>query len=133
MDAHFPRQARLLDGTGYGQVFKKNKRLTNAYWIVLVHRGRSDSGADKSLETGSGNDARLGLAIAKKRAKRAVDRNRIKRIARESFRHKRKLLQGCDCVVMNKDRAATASCSELRQSLDMLWSEWASLNRQRHK
>ncbi len=121
MDAHFPRHARLLDGTGYGQVFKKNKRLTNAYWIVLIHRGQSVNG-EKS-------NARLGLAIAKKRAKRAVDRNRIKRIARESFRHQRHLLLGCDCVVMNKDRAATASSIELRQSLDKLWSEWANLEK----
>ncbi len=123
MDAHFPRHARLLDGTGYGQVFKKNKRLTNTYWIVLIHRGQPVNG-EKS-------NARLGLAIAKKRAKRAVDRNRIKRIARESFRHQRQLLLGCDCVVMNKDRAATASSIELRQSLDKLWSEWANLERPR--
>jgi len=82
-DASFPRDARLLEAAGYGQVFKRNKRLTNRYWIVLAHR----SGSDHS---------RLGLAIAKKRAKRAVDRNRIKRIARESFRHNRVLLKGYD-------------------------------------
>lgn len=107
-DASFPREARLLDAAGYGQVFKRNKRLANRYWIVLGHR----SGSDQS---------RLGLAIAKKRAKRAVDRNRIKRIARESFRHNKVRLKGYDAVVMNKDHATTASAVELRQSLDTLW------------
>lgn len=85
-----------------------------------MHRIQSRSDADNDHTQASG---RLGLAIAKKRAKRAVDRNRIKRIARESFRHHREQLMGYDAVVMNKDRAASASAIELRQSLDTLWLE----------
>ncbi|MCL4133864.1 UNVERIFIED_CONTAM: hypothetical protein GTU68_008687 [Idotea baltica] len=112
-DNTFPREARLLDGTSYGTVFKKNKRLTNRYWIVLGHRSQSPT-------------SRLGLAIAKKRAKRAVDRNLIKRIARESFRYNRLVLKGFDVVVMNKDAAAKATSIELRQSLDTLWVDLAS-------
>jgi len=112
MDSSFPREVRLLDAASYGAVFKRNKRLTNRYWIVLGHRKKT-------------GDARLGLAIAKKRARRAVDRNRLKRIARESFRHNRAQLEGFDAVVMNKDAAATASSLELRQSLDSLWVELA--------
>ncbi len=109
-DTSFPREARLLDNANYGKVFKRNKRITNRYWIVLGHRNGS-------------HQSRLGLAIAKKRAKRAVDRNRIKRIARESFRHNRVRLHSFDVVVMNKDPAASASTVELRQSLDTLWVE----------
>jgi len=112
-DATFPRGARLLDGVGYGTVFKKNKRLANRYWIVLGHKSQSQT-------------SRLGLAIAKKRAKRAVDRNLIKRVARESFRHNRLLLKGFDVVVMNKDPAAKATSIELRQSLDTLWIDLAN-------
>ena len=112
-NSRFPRDARLLDGAGYGTVFKKNKRLTNRYWIVLGHRSKAET-------------SRLGLAIAKKRAKRAVDRNLIKRIARESFRHNRLLLKGFDIVVMNKDPAAKATSIELRQSLDTLWVDLAN-------
>jgi len=106
----FPREARLLDATSYGQVFKRNRRVTNQHWIVLGHRSKTGS-------------SRLGLAIAKKRARRAVDRNRLKRIARESFRHQRQQLHGFDVVVMNKDRATSASSVELRRSLDTLWLE----------
>lgn len=116
-DASFPREARLLDAAGYGQVFKKNKRLSNRYWTVLAHRKKQPS------EESQTDCSRLGLAIAKKRAKRAVDRNRIKRVARESFRHNRELLVRFDAVVMNKDPAAKASTLELRQSLDSLWIE----------
>lgn len=113
IDQTFPREARLLDAEGYGRVFKRNRRVTNQYWIVLGHQSNS-------------NAARLGLAIAKKRAKRAVDRNKIKRIARESFREKRAELFGIDAVVMNKDSAASASNVELRRSIDTLWLELAS-------
>lgn len=113
IDQSFPREARLLDAEGYSRVFKRNWRVTNRYWIILGHQ---------SNET----ETRLGLAIAKKRAKRAVDRNKIKRIARESFREKRALLSGIDAVVMNKDSAAGASNVELRQSIDTLWVELAS-------
>lgn len=122
MSASFPREVRLLDAAGYGQVFKRNKRLSNRYWIVLGHKTQPQV----SVEQGSSSapaPSRLGLAIAKKRAKRAVDRNHIKRIARESFRHNRELLVGYDAVVMNKDHAASASSVELRQSLDTLWLE----------
>lgn len=37
--------------------------------------------------TSSAEPLRLGITIAKRWAKRAVDRNRLKRIVRESFRH----------------------------------------------
>jgi len=65
----------------------------------------------------------MGLAIAKKRAKHAVTRNRIKRIARESFRHHQQTLQGLDVVIMNRDAAASASATQLRVALDELWNK----------
>ncbi len=42
--------------------------------------------------------SRLGLAIPKKKAKRAIDRNRIKRLVRENFR-KTSILPRSDVVV----------------------------------
>lgn len=122
MNASFPREVRLLDASGYGQVFKRNKRLSDRYWIVLGHRIQAPSNVEGAAER-KPVSSRLGLAIAKKRAKRAVDRNHIKRIARESFRHNRERLEGFDVVVMNKDKAASASSLELRQSLDTIWLE----------
>ncbi len=44
--------------------------------------------------------ARLGLVIAKKNVRRAVDRNKVKRVARESFRHHRAELGNLDIVVL---------------------------------
>ena len=45
------------------------------------------------------NDARLGLVIGKKLLKKAVNRNRVKRIVREQFRRERPKLPACDLIV----------------------------------
>lgn len=44
--------------------------------------------------------ARLGLAIAKRAVPSAVDRNRIRRLIRESFRYRQSKLVGLDIVVV---------------------------------
>jgi len=115
VDHSFPRTARLLTGADYSQVFKKNKRYSDKYWTILVKR--SESGV-----------SRLGLAIAKKRAKRAVDRNRIKRVARETFRKQRLSLPGLELVVMNRDAATSASTRELRDSMERLLMKMARVS-----
>lgn len=63
---------------------------------------------------------RLGLAISKKHARRAVDRNRIKRIAREAFRVRRRSLAAVDIVVLSRAGIAAADSRELRLELDQL-------------
>lgn len=50
-------------------------------------------------DTGKHAGARLGLIIAKKLAPKAVQRNLIKRLAREAFRHIRAKLPDYDLVV----------------------------------
>jgi ribonuclease P protein component len=61
--------------------------------------------------------ARLGLTIARRVAKRAVDRNRLKRLARESFRMQRSL-PAWDFVVLAKPGAGDGERGVLRESLD---------------
>ena len=65
--------------------------------------------------------ARLGLAIAKRNVRLAVDRNRIKRLVRESFRARRQELAGLDLVVMAKYNTSAKSNRELFDSLDAHW------------
>jgi ribonuclease P protein component len=65
--------------------------------------------------------ARLGLAISKRVSKRSVERNRIKRLVRESFRRTRFELPPIDLVVMAREAAAGVSGAELLVELDALW------------
>ncbi len=60
--------------------------------------------------------ARLGLAVSRRAARRAVDRSRLKRLARESFRH-RPGLPACDFVVIARPDATGATNAELFASL----------------
>ncbi len=61
--------------------------------------------------------ARLGLAVSRRQARRAVDRNRIKRLVRETFRERQGRLGGVDLVVIARGGARQATGAELRSVL----------------
>jgi len=94
----------------YKRVFSRPKRSADAFFTVLAM-------------VSARQPARLGLAISKKQASRAVDRNRLKRLIRESFRHHRKELAGLDLVVMARRPALDAGNSRLFRSLRNHWQE----------
>lgn len=104
----FPRAARLLKPADYRRVFQQAKRAQDAYFTILA---RPNGGAP----------ARLGLAISRKQVRRAVDRNRLKRLTRETFRRHRLDLHGLDLVVMAKAPAARCGKPELAAALAALF------------
>ena len=69
----------------------------------------------------------MGLAISKRVSKRAVERNRIKRLVRESFRRARAQLPPVDLVVMAREAAAGVPGSQLLAELDALWRKFPPL------
>ena len=64
--------------------------------------------------------ARLGLAISRKHARRAVERNRLKRMAREAFRIRRQTLPPVDIIVLSRAGASGVDRAELRAELEGL-------------
>ena len=70
------------------------------------------------------------MAVAKKHLKRAVDRNRVKRVIRESFRLKHHNLAKVDVVVLVKRGIEANEKRGLRSSLETLWRD---LNRKCEK
>ena len=99
---------RLREPAEFKRVFAKAERSTDKYFTVLAIVNELDH-------------PRLGLAIAKKNIKRAVDRNKIKRAARESFRLQQQVMTNLDIVVMARRDAAIANSKTLQASLDKHW------------
>lgn len=69
--------------------------------------------------------SRLGLVISKKNASRAVTRNQIKRVIRESFRTHRELLPNVDIIVLAKKGADKKNNQELFTDLLIGWRKLA--------
>jgi ribonuclease P protein component len=95
---------RLRRSSEFGRVFADPLRSSDIYFTVLARANELDR-------------PRLGLAISRRAAPRAVDRNKLKRLARESFRH-RADLPAADFVVLARPGAARAVKAALRESLD---------------
>ena len=102
-----PKEARLLNKADYDAVFSKSVKVSDSTFLVLIHKT-------------SRSQSRLGLIISKKVDKRAVQRNRIKRISRESFRSM-KFSASYDCVVLARPHISKLSNKEIFQSIDSLW------------
>nr|WP_218059157.1 ribonuclease P protein component [Gilliamella apicola] len=63
---------------------------------------------------------RLGFAIAKKQVKRAHERNRIKRLAKEYFRNRQHQLPNLDFILMAKQPVIELNNQQLVSTLDQL-------------
>ena len=100
----FGKGQRLRTPADFARVFADSQRSADAYFTVL--------GRVNSLTA-----PRLGLAISRRAARRAVQRNKLKRLAREAFRCRHDL-PDWDFVVMAKPEAAKTDTASLRRSLD---------------
>ncbi len=105
---HFPRNVRLTRGVEFQRVFQQGKRL-------------HANGVNARAAANGMGFPRLGMAIAKKALRRAHERNRIKRLVRESFRHHQANLPAVDIVVMCRHEVLTMSNAEIFQQLEGLW------------
>jgi ribonuclease P protein component len=104
-------------------------KLTRAaeYLTVLASECRL-SGKNFFLRARSNElvGARLGLIASRKAARRAVDRNRGKRLAREAFRAVSVRLPAVDIVLQLKNDLRKSDNPDLRKELDRLLREVAA-------
>jgi ribonuclease P protein component len=102
----FRRRDRLSRSSEFDRVLKtRTVRVSAPPFVALACA--SPTGA-----------ARLGLIVGKRHAPRAVDRNRIKRQVRETFRLRRSRLPAMDIVIQ---LVGAVGESDIRQTLEALW------------
>ncbi len=69
-----------------------------------------------------GKQPRLGFAIARKQVSKAVRRNALKRLFRESFRRNRHRLPPRDMVIMVRREILEAEPVAVREALEQHWN-----------
>ena len=107
-DRRFRPEHRLRRRRDFERVLSGGVRL-NAQVVTIVLR---PNGADHS---------RLGVAVSRRVARRAVARHHLKRQIRESFRHNAARLKGLDVVVIANSGAHAMDSKGLRRVLARAW------------
>src|SRR5690554_6574751 len=105
--------------------FERNKRLLKPYEFKRVFDNTElRGGTSQILVLASANqleNPRIGFVFSKKNMKLAVDRNRVKRIIRESFRQQQAKLPALDFVILGRKGLSELDNAEIRAMIDALW------------
>lgn len=105
----YPRELRLLNGGDFKRVFDKAIfKISDQNLLILARPSQSDH-------------PRIGFVISKKNVRRAVNRNRVKRIIRESFRLNQQTLPPCDLVILARKGIDQLENSEIHSLISKCW------------
>ena len=104
----FNHNSRLSQPDHYRRVFEcPEYKVSSRAFLILAASGATQS-------------SRLGVVVAKKAIRRAVRRNRIKRLVREQFRH-HPFDEAIDLVVLARSGANQMDNPSVWEELDRLW------------
>jgi ribonuclease P protein component len=107
----FPRSHRLLASAQFTPLFNQPTwRASSQHFLLLV----SPNGLAAP---------RLGIVVGKRRVRRAVDRNLLKRLIRESFRHLGDELAGLDIVVLVRANLDHPDPAAIATELTRVWAK----------
>ena len=107
----FPKASRLLNASDYGRVFDDVDAKASHKHLLLLAKLSDQPGH------------RLGLVIAKKNVRLAVQRNRIKRVAREFFRTLPESEPTMDVVLLTRRGIDQLDNAELSSILQQQWQK----------
>ena len=106
----FQRSQRLCRPAQFQAAYVQGRRFGNELFTATVRVNDGHA------------SARLGLSIAARSVGNAVNRNRLRRQVRESFRRQQGL-PPVDIVIGARNGARTAPAKELREALERLWKQ----------
>ena len=104
----FTRELRLLTPAQFKTVFTNPIKASSAEITLLAVPNEMQH-------------PRLGLTVAKRHVKRANQRNRIKRVIRDSFRLNQHDLPPLDIVVLVRGGVLDIDNEQLRKLVEKLW------------
>ena len=104
----FQPAQRLRHKSEFDRVYRESRRSTDGCFAILTRNS-------------GGSIPRLGLSIAARIIGNAVQRNRIKRLVRESFRQHQHELPAVDIVVNARSGARDADNATIVRSLEKHW------------
>ena len=102
-----PKQAKIVKTDDFSSVFNLRKRIANRHLVMRYCLNGH-------------NAARLGLIVAKKTAKLAVNRNYMRRVLRELFRLNQHNLPAVDLVIQVQKVFEKPDFSAIKQEFDVL-------------
>lgn len=106
----FGKSSRLLNAASFKAVFDDVEwKVSNKETLCLSRHNSLDH-------------PRLGLVIAKKNIRLSVQRNRVKRIIRESFRLHQHLLPNVDLIVLARFGLGDLDNAQIHQEMSKMWS-----------
>lgn len=109
---------KLKKSWEFQRAYQKGNKYWNRYFVIYVLHNHF-------------NHLRLGITVSKKVGK-SVQRNRVKRLIRESFRQLRTGVKvGYDIVVVGRTPACRLTCQETQNTLARLFQKAAILNNSR--
>ena len=98
--AHFLRSTRLIQNSDFQKVFANKTNLVGKQMVIWFGEGNSG--------------LRMGVIASKRTFRRAVDRNRAKRLLREAFRLNRsKFNTDRDLIIVARRRILDAKCQDV--------------------
>ncbi|MFV0476993.1 MAG: ribonuclease P protein component [Parahaliea sp.] len=109
----FTRNKRLLTTSDFSRVFDGAEAKASHKYVLLLAR------------TSQQPRHRLGLVVAKKNVRLAVQRNRIKRLTREMFRQQPQATPSMDVVVLARRGIDQLDNTELSSILRQQWHKLA--------
>ena len=109
--SQFTKAQRLLTPAAFRYVFDApDRKLHQSHLMAFVR-------------TNDANQARVGMAITKRKVPTAVERNRIKRQVREQFRKQSEKLENKDIVFIVKNFNKSISNIEIKNEINNIFKK----------
>jgi len=105
------------------EAFRRRARLSGGRAFGVLLRSRRTARSERFLIQASLNGerfSRLGIIVGKRIARRAVDRNLLKRVVRETFRRQQLELAGFDLLVRPRRNLSANEVAAAREELHAL-------------